>query len=63
MTATQIAMPVTAEAGDTREAQDARWTAWRSKAAADDRITQRRVRLVFAAVLIVFVCVTLAALL
>jgi len=63
MTTIQMATPVTAETDATREAQEARWIAWKSKGAADDRVTQRRVRIAFAVVLIVFVCVTLAVLL
>lgn len=63
MTTLQIATLVTAEPEDTREAQEARWIAWKRKAAADDRLTRRRVRIAFAVVVIVFVCVTLAVLL
>lgn len=58
-----MATLVVAETEDTRDAQETRWVAWKSKAAADDRVTQRRVRIAFAVVLIVFVCVTLAVLL
>jgi len=63
MTSLQIAIPVAAEALDTPEAQDARWKAWKSKGAAADRITQRRVRIAFTAILIALACVTLAVML
>lgn len=60
MTTLQMATPVTAEVADTREAQEARWNAWKSKGVAADRITQRRTRIVFAALLIALVGVTIA---
>jgi len=63
MTTLQMATPAAAQATDTPEAQEARWNAWKSKGAVNDRVTQRRVRIAFAVVLIVFVCVTLAVLL
>ena len=59
----QMAIPVAAIAIDTPEAQEARWIAWKSKGAAADRITQRRVRMAFTAILIALACVTLAAIL
>lgn len=62
MTSLQMAMP-TAEALDTPEAQEARWMAWKSKSAAADRITQRRMRIMFTAILIALACVTLAVML
>ncbi len=60
MTTQQIAIPATAEVPDTRQAQDARWDAWKAKGAAADRITQRRMRMAFTAILIAIACVTLA---
>ena len=60
MTTLQMATPVSAEIADTRKAQEARWIAWRSKGAAADRITQRRVRIAFTVILIALGCVTLA---
>ena len=63
MTTLQIAIPVAAEVPDTREAQEARWIAWTSKGAAADRITQRRMRIVFTAILIALACATLAVML
>jgi hypothetical protein len=63
MTTLQRVTPSTGEADATREAQDARWNAWTSKAAADDRVTQRHVRIAFATLLIVLACVTLAVVL
>jgi len=63
MTTQQMATLVAAEVPDTREAQEARWIAWRSKGAAADRITQRRMRIVFTAILIALACVTLAVVL
>jgi hypothetical protein len=55
-----MAIPATAEIPDTRKAQEARWIAWKSKGAATDRITQRRVHIVFTAILIALGWVTLA---
>ena len=52
MTTLQMAPPAPAEVLDTPEAQEARWNAWKSKGAAADRIAQRRVRVVFTAILI-----------
>ena len=63
MTTLQVATLAISGAEGTVEAQEARWTAWKAKAAADDRVTQRRVRIAFAAVLLVFVSVTLVVLL
>ena len=63
MTTLQMAIPIAVEGVDTREAQEARWIAWKSKGAAADRITQRRVRIAFTAILIALACVTLAAML
>ena len=63
MTTLQMAALVTPESDSTREAQEARWIAWKSRAAADDRVTQRRVRIAFAVVLILFAGVTLVVLL
>ena len=63
MTTLQMAIPVAAEVPDTREAQEARWIAWKSKGAAADRITQRRIRIAFTAILIALACVTLAVML
>jgi hypothetical protein len=63
MTTLQMAIPVAAEVADTQEAQEARWSAWKSRGAAADRITQRRMRIVLAALLIALVCVTMAAVL
>ena len=63
MTTLQMAIPVAAEVPDTPEAQEARWIAWKSRAAAADRITQRRVRIAFTAILIALACVTLAVML
>jgi len=63
MTALQMATPVAAVVADTPEAQEARWIAWKSKGAAADRITQRRMRIVFAAIVIALACVTLAVVL
>ena len=60
MTTLQIAIPVAAIALDTPEAQEARWIAWKSKGAAADRITQRRVRIAFTAILIALGGVMLA---
>ena len=60
MTRLQMAIPVAAETLDTPEAQEARWIAWKSKGAAADRITQRRMRIAFTAILIVLACVALA---
>jgi hypothetical protein len=60
MTTLQMATPAAVEVPDTREAQEARWNAWKSKGAASDRITQQRMRIVFTAILIVLGCVTLA---
>lgn len=57
-----MAIPA-AEVPDTREAQEARWIAWKSKGAATDRMTQRRMRVGLAALLIASVCVTLARIL
>ena len=63
MTTLQMVIPVAAEVSDTPEAQQARWIAWKSKAAAADRITQRRMRIAFTAILIAWACVTLAVIL
>ena len=63
MTTLQMAKPVTAAALDTPEAQEARWIAWKSKGAAADRLTQRRTRIAFMAILIALACVTLAVML
>jgi hypothetical protein len=63
MTTLQMAIPVAAEVPDTREAQEARWIAWKSKGAAADRITQRRMRIAFTAILIALACATLAVML
>jgi hypothetical protein len=63
MTTLQMATPVAAEALDTPEAQAARWIAWTSKGAAADRITQRRTRIAFAAIVVALVCVTLVVML
>ena len=63
MTTLQMAIPVAAEVPETREAQEARWNAWKSKGAAADRITQRRIRIAFTGMLIAFACVTLAVML
>jgi hypothetical protein len=60
VTTLQIAVPVSAEALDTPAAQEARWIAWKSKGAAADRITQRRVRIMFMATVIAVACVMLA---
>ena len=54
MTTLQMAIPVAAEVPDTREAQEARWVAWKSKGAAADRITQRRIRIAFTVMVIAF---------
>jgi len=61
MTTLQMAIPVAAAVADTPEAQEARWIAWQSKGAAADRITQRRARIAFTAILIALACVLLAA--
>jgi hypothetical protein len=58
-----MATPVAVDVADTREAQEARWIAWKSKGAAADRIMQRRMRIAFAAILIALTCVTLAVVL
>lgn len=63
MTIVQMARPVAAEVTDTPEAQEARWIAWKSKGAAADRIMERRMRIVFAAILIVLVSVMLTVVL
>ncbi|OFW04931.1 MAG: hypothetical protein A3I61_17155 [Acidobacteria bacterium RIFCSPLOWO2_02_FULL_68_18] len=63
MTTLQMAPPVAAQVIDTREAQEARWNAWTSKGAAADRITQRRMRIAFAVILIAMLCVTIAVVL
>lgn len=60
MTTLQMAIPVAAEAPDTREAQEARWIAWKSKGAAADRLNQRRMRIVFTVILMALVGGTLA---
>ena len=52
MTTLHMAIPVAAAAVDTPEAQEARWIAWKSKGAAADRITQRRARMAFTAILL-----------
>lgn len=58
MTTLQMATPVVAaQVIDTRET---RWNAWKSKGAATDRITQRRMRIAFAVLLMALVCVTIA---
>ena len=61
MTTLQMA-PVAAQVIDAREAQEARWNAWKSRGAAADRITQRRMRIAFGVLLIALVCVTIAVL-
>lgn len=63
MTILQLPIPAAAEIPDTREAQETRWIAWKAKAAANDRTTHRRMRIVFAAILIALACVTLAVVL
>ena len=63
MTTLQMAIPVAAEVPDTREAQEARWIAWKLKGAAADRITQRRMRIVFTTILIALACATVAVVL
>lgn len=63
MTTLQMAIPVAAAGPDTQEAQDARWIAWKSKGDAADRITQRRMRIAFTAILIALACATLAVML
>jgi hypothetical protein len=64
MTTLYMATPVSAElAKDTREAQEARWNAWKAKAAAADRITQVRLRIAVTAVVIALAFVTLAVVL
>jgi hypothetical protein len=63
MASLQMAMPVAVAVLDTQEAQEARWIAWTSKGAAADRIMQRRMRIIFTAILIALACVTLAAML
>ena len=60
MTILHMAAPLAAEPLDTPEAQEARWIAWKSKSAAADRITQRRMRIMFTATVIALACVTLA---
>lgn len=60
MTTLQTAIPTPAHAIDTPEAQDVRWIAWKSKAAAADRITQGRMRIVLAVILVALACVTVA---
>jgi hypothetical protein len=62
MTTLQMAISVAAEVSDTREAQRARWIAWKSRGAAADRITQRRIRIAFTALLLALACVTLVML-
>ena len=62
MTTLQMAIPVAVEVPDTREAQEARWIAWKLKGATADRITQRRIRIAFTA-LIALACVMLAVML
>ena len=63
MTTLQMATPVVAHATDTQEAQDARWNTWKLNAAAADQITQGRMRLMFAVLLIALACITIAAIL
>ena len=63
MTTLQMATPVAAQVIDTREAQEARWNAWKSRGAAADRITQRRMRIAFGVLLIALVCMTIAVVL
>lgn len=63
MTTLQMAIPMAVEVVETREAQEARWIAWKSKGAATDRIMQRRIRIAFMAILIALACVTLASIL
>ena len=63
MTTLQMAIPIAVEVLDTPEAQEARWIAWKSKGAAADRSTRRRVRIAFTAILIALACVTLVAML
>jgi hypothetical protein len=60
MTTLQMATPVAVQVTDTREAQEARWNTWKSRGAAADRMTQRRMRIALAALLIALVCVTMA---
>jgi hypothetical protein len=60
MTTLQIPRPVAVIALDTPEAQEARWIAWKSKGAAADRITQRRVRIAFTVILVALGGVALA---
>ena len=63
MTTLQMTIPVAVEVPDTQEAQEARWIAWKSKGAAADRITQRRMRIAFTAILIALACATIAVML
>ena len=63
MTTLQMTIPIAADAPDTPEAQEARWIAWKSKGAAADRITQRRMRIMFTAILMALAGVTLAVML
>ena len=63
MTTLEMAVPLVAEVPDTRESQEARWIAWKSKGTAADRITQRRIRIAFTTLLIALACVTLAVML
>ena len=60
MTTLQMAIPAATGALDTPQAQEARWIAWKVKGAAADRITQRRVRIAFAALLVTLGGATLA---
>ena len=52
MTTLQAAIPAAVEVPDTLAMQEARWSAWKAKSIASDLITQRRVRMVFTAILI-----------
>jgi hypothetical protein len=63
MTTLQMATPVAAQVTDALEAQEPRWNAWKSKSAAADRITQRRMRIAFAVIVIALLCVTIAVVL
>ena len=63
MTIQMAAIPVAAGVLDTPEAQEARWMAWKSKGAATDRITRRRMRHAVTALLVALACVALAVVL
>ena len=60
LTTLQMAIPAVAEALDAPAAQEARWIAWKSKGEAADRLTQRRTRIAFTAILVALACGTLA---